>query len=146
MDLCEGHCQDCKKVCIGLRIATKIVSGIKNTETKPKCLVLNAEEFNNDKVADVSRTEESSHKNEQTCQESMFIRYPTILKIREVVQLKDYIQNTLSCNACWQRLPSQPKEMLDTEHTPTKPFECVAADLFTIDGKEYLVYMDRLSG
>ena len=27
-DLCEGHCQDCTKVCTGLRIATKIVSGI----------------------------------------------------------------------------------------------------------------------
>ena len=36
-DLCEGHCPDCTKTCIGLRIATKIVSGIKDTETKTKC-------------------------------------------------------------------------------------------------------------
>ena len=36
--------------------------------------------------------------------------------------------------------------MLEGEEEPTKPFECVAADLFTIAGKEYLAYMDRLSG
>ena len=36
--------------------------------------------------------------------------------------------------------------MLDAEHEPTKPFECVAADLFTIGRKEYLAYTDRLSG
>ena len=42
-DLCEGHCQDCTKVCTGLRIATKIVSGIKDTETRTKCLALKAE-------------------------------------------------------------------------------------------------------
>ena len=64
-DLCEGHCQDCTKTCIGLRIATKIVSGIKDAETRTKCLALKAEEFNVDKVVDVCRTEESAHKNEQ---------------------------------------------------------------------------------
>ena len=42
-DLCEGHCLDCTKTCIGLRIPTKIVSGIKDTETRTKCLALKAE-------------------------------------------------------------------------------------------------------
>lgn len=64
-DLCEGHCPDCTKTCNGLRIATKIVSGIKETETKTKCLALKAEEFNVAKVVDVCRTEECAHKNEQ---------------------------------------------------------------------------------
>jgi hypothetical protein len=36
--------------------------------------------------------------------------------------------------------------MFEDKEEPTKPFECVAADLFTIAGKEYLAYMDRLSG
>ena len=63
-DLCEGHCPECTKTCIGFRIATKIVSGIKDTETRTKCLALKAEEFNVDKVVDVRRTEESAHKNE----------------------------------------------------------------------------------
>ena len=88
-DLCEGHCQECTKICTGLRIATKIVSGIKDTETRTKCLALKAEEFNVDKVVDVCRTEESLTKMNKTWQESMFIRYPTISKIREGAQLKD---------------------------------------------------------
>ena len=36
--------------------------------------------------------------------------------------------------------------MLEEGQEPTKPFECVGADLFTIGGKEYLAYIDRLSG
>jgi len=64
-DLCEGHCPGCTKICTGLRIATKIVSGIKDAETRTKCLALKADEFNVDKVVDVCRTEESAHKNEQ---------------------------------------------------------------------------------
>ena len=60
---------------------------------------------------------------------------------------KDIAQVVSSCDACRQRLPSQPKEeMLEDEQEPTKPFECVGADLFTIGGKEYLAYIDRLSG
>ena len=64
-DLCEGHCLECTKTCIGLRIATKIVSGIKDTETRTKCLAFKAEEFNVDKVVDVGRTEEYAYKNKQ---------------------------------------------------------------------------------
>lgn len=45
-DLCEGHCLECTKTCIGLRIATKIFSGIKDTESRTKFLALEAEEFN----------------------------------------------------------------------------------------------------
>ena len=60
---------------------------------------------------------------------------------------KDIAQVVSSCDACRQRLPSQPKEeMLEDGQVPTKPFECVGADLFTIAGKEYLAYIDRLSG
>ena len=35
--------------------------------------------------------------------------------------------------------------MLEDGQEPTKPFECVGADLFTIGGKEYIAYIDRLS-
>ena len=60
---------------------------------------------------------------------------------------KDIAKVVSSCDACKKRLPSQSKEeMLEDEQEPTKPFECMAADLFTIGGKEYLAYMDRLSG
>ena len=64
-DLCEGHCPGCTKICTGLRIATKIVSGIKDAETRTKCLALKADEFNVDKVVDVCRTQEAAHKDEQ---------------------------------------------------------------------------------
>ena len=64
-DLCENHCPTCTKTCTGLRIATKIVSGIKDAETRTKCLALKAEEFNVDKVVDVCRTQEAAHKDEQ---------------------------------------------------------------------------------
>ena len=64
-DLCEGHCPDCTKTCTVLRIATKIVSGIKDAETRTKCLALKADEFNVDKVVDVCRTQEAAHKDEQ---------------------------------------------------------------------------------
>ena len=36
--------------------------------------------------------------------------------------------------------------MLAEEQEPTKPFECVKANLYTIGGKEYLAYIDRLNG
>ena len=46
---------------------------------------------------------------------------------------KAIAQVVSSCDACTQRLPSQPKEeMLEEGQEPTKPFECVRADLFTI--------------
>ena len=36
--------------------------------------------------------------------------------------------------------------MLEEEQQPTRPFECVGAELFTVGGKEYLAYIDRFSG
>ncbi len=36
--------------------------------------------------------------------------------------------------------------MLEEGQEPTKPFECVRAHLLIIGGKEYLAYVDRLSG
>ena len=60
---------------------------------------------------------------------------------------KDIAQVVSNCDECRQRLPSQAKEeMLEEEQQPTRPFECAGADLFTIGGKEYLAYIDRLSG
>lgn len=52
-----------------------------------------------------------------------------------------------SCEACQVMLPSQQREpyLIDNE-TPTRPFESVSADFFSIAGKSYLVYVDRYSG
>lgn len=51
-----------------------------------------------------------------------------------------------SCESCQLHLPSQPKEPLVAEATPTRVFESVSADYFSWAGRAYLVYADRLSG
>ena len=56
-DLCEDHCQDFTKACVGLRIATKHASGKRDTESKTKY-------YNVVKVVDVCRTEEYINKKE----------------------------------------------------------------------------------
>ena len=64
-DLFEDRCQDCTKRNWDLRMATKTVSGMRDSETKAKCLAIKNEEFNLEKVVDVCRTEETSRKNER---------------------------------------------------------------------------------
>ena len=51
-----------------------------------------------------------------------------------------------NCDACQERLPSHPKETLMTDPIPTRPFQEVSADLFSLAGKTFLVYVDRKSG
>ena len=52
-----------------------------------------------------------------------------------------------SCAACQVLLPSQQQEpYLISTDTPSRPFESVSADFFSIAGKSYLVYADRYSG
>ena len=51
-----------------------------------------------------------------------------------------------SCTACQRYLPSQQREPLVAEATPTRVFEAVSADYFVWAGRTYLVYVDRLSG
>ena len=43
-------------------------------------------------------------------------------------------------------MPSQQKEPLIPEETPTRVFEAVSADYFAWAGRTFLVYADRLSG
>ena len=52
-----------------------------------------------------------------------------------------------ACQPCQVLLPSQQKEpyLLNTD-APTRPFESVSADFFSVAGKSYLVYADRYSG
>ena len=51
-----------------------------------------------------------------------------------------------ACEACQQLRPSQVKEPLLTEPRPSRVFEDVSADLFSHGGRQFLVYVDRLSG
>ena len=51
-----------------------------------------------------------------------------------------------SCDKCQELLPSQQREPLKSEPLPTRVFEDVSADFFSYAGRDYLVYVDRLSG
>ncbi|XP_065190896.1 uncharacterized protein K02A2.6-like [Sycon ciliatum] len=51
-----------------------------------------------------------------------------------------------SCDACREFQPSQSAEPPISDRKPTLPFESVSADLFSCQGCEYLVFVDRLTG
>lgn len=57
------------------------------------------------------------------------------------------IANTVqSCEPCQYLQPSQQKEPILSDDHPTRPFESVSADFFSVAGKSFLVIADRLSG
>ncbi|XP_043234951.1 uncharacterized protein K02A2.6-like [Amphibalanus amphitrite] len=58
----------------------------------------------------------------------------------------DIANHVGACPACQQYLPSQQKEPLMPEKTPSRVFEAVSADYFAWAGRTFLVYADRLSG
>lgn len=51
-----------------------------------------------------------------------------------------------ACEQCQLRLPSQQREPLEWDPRPTRPFEEVAADFFSIGGNHFLAITDRYSG
>ena len=51
-----------------------------------------------------------------------------------------------TCSDCREYAPSNTKEPLIPSIVPEYPFQHVAADLFEINGHNYLVYVDRLTG
>lgn len=50
------------------------------------------------------------------------------------------------CRTCNEIAPSQPREPLIPSPAPEYPFQCVAADYFSLAGTQYLVYVDRYTG
>lgn len=58
----------------------------------------------------------------------------------------DIANHVGACPACQQYLPSQQKEPLMPEKTPSRVLEAVSADYFAWAGRTFLVYADRLSG
>ena len=58
----------------------------------------------------------------------------------------DISTTVASCDKCQEPLPSQQREPLKSEPLPTRVFEDVSADFFSYVARDYLVYVDRLSG
>lgn len=50
-----------------------------------------------------------------------------------------------SCNTCEEHQDAHTKEPLIPHKTPTKPWQCLVADLFEIHGHQYLLTVDRYS-
>ena len=51
-----------------------------------------------------------------------------------------------ACQPCQIFMPSQQREPLMNDTAPTRPFEDVSADLFSVSKKTFLCYADRFSG
>lgn len=58
----------------------------------------------------------------------------------------DIASTVQACEPCQVLLPSQQQEPLKCDDNPSRPFESVSADFFTVAGKSFLVIADRLSG
>ena len=58
----------------------------------------------------------------------------------------DLVRTRAKCQECWRIAPSQPAMPPVTPQPPTRPFQAIAADFFTLRGAGYLVIVDRFSG
>ncbi|XP_068235531.1 uncharacterized protein [Palaemon carinicauda] len=58
----------------------------------------------------------------------------------------DITSTVRACESCQMLQPSLQQEPLLNDDHPTRPFESVSADFFSVAGKSFLVVTDRLSG
>ncbi|XP_063591351.1 uncharacterized protein LOC134768457 [Penaeus indicus] len=58
----------------------------------------------------------------------------------------DIVNTVRACEPCQRLQPSQQQEPLMLDDKPTRPFMSVSTDFFSVAGKHFLVYADRLSG
>ena len=59
---------------------------------------------------------------------------------------RDINNHVQSCLRCRENAPSYPKESMIVIDPPEYPFQKVVADLFEIEGRIYLAYVDQLTG
>ena len=59
---------------------------------------------------------------------------------------EDVAKTRTNCTTCETHAPSSPSEPLIVTPPPDYPFQQVVADLFQLDGSNYLAYADRLTG
>ena len=54
-------------------------------------------------------------------------------------------EKCLSCGLCSQYLSERPREPMKSHEIPTRPWSKISADLFQLDGSNYLVMVDHYS-
>ena len=59
---------------------------------------------------------------------------------------EEVAKTRLNCNICETHAPSPPAEPLIATPPPDYPFQQVVADLFQLEGYNYIAYADRLTG
>ena len=55
-------------------------------------------------------------------------------------------RDEMKCETCATAAPRQQNEPLNQPPTPERAWSCVSTDIMTLDGKDYLVTVDDLSG
>jgi len=94
------------------------------------------------------------HQMRKSILDKLHISHPGINRMRELAkrtfywpgissQIKQYVER---CDPCQRLLASLPRDTLQNRTTPPAPMHSVAADLFSDEGKTYLVMVDRYSG
>ncbi|XP_048581557.1 uncharacterized protein K02A2.6 [Nematostella vectensis] len=82
----------------------------------------------------------ASHQGEQAClrraRDALF--WPGMSQ-----QIRDLVS---SCSLCADHVPAQTKEPLMTPELPKRPWSIVAQDLYTLNGKDFLITVDAYSG
>ena len=58
----------------------------------------------------------------------------------------DIVNTVGNCSACQELRPSLPREPMASDPLPSRIFEDVSSDLFAHAGRDFFVYVDRLSG
>ena len=58
----------------------------------------------------------------------------------------DIVNTVGNCSACQELRPSLPREPMAMDPPPSRIFEDVSSDLFSHAGRDFFVYVDRLSG
>ena len=58
----------------------------------------------------------------------------------------DIVNTVGNCSTCQEHRPSQPQEPVVSDPPPSRIFEDVSSDLFSHAGRDFFVYVDRLSG
>ncbi|XP_032237818.1 uncharacterized protein K02A2.6-like [Nematostella vectensis] len=82
----------------------------------------------------------ASHQGEQAC----LRRARDALFLPEMSQqIRDLVS---SCSLCADHAPAQAKEPLMTPELPKRPWSIVAQDLYTLNGKDFLITVDAYSG
>ena len=59
---------------------------------------------------------------------------------------RDILRYQSNCRACTEISPSQPREPLTLSKLPQRPFEVLCSDICQVNGRYYLIVVDRFSG